>query len=306
MITIFQKTVKDAEFKKLSEFRVGSWVYVENPSPEEVLTLSSQFGLEEGYLKDALDPYEVPRVEIEKSGVYVFARLPFQENDHVITVPLLLVIGVDFLMTFCQRPLPFLPTLLGGRANVTTTQKVKLFLQIFHEINSTYSKFVTAISKSVRTVGVKVESISNKDIVQFVRFESALNDFMGALVPSNVMLSNLLSGKSLQLYEEDKDLMEDLSLHAGQLVELCKSSLKTIVNIREAYSTIVTNNLNRVIKFLTALTILLTVPTMIASLYGMNVPLPLAGSPFAFWIILGGVLGISGVLLWVFSRNRWF
>lgn len=306
MITIFQKTVKDVELKKLSEFRVGSWVYVENPSPEEVLTLTSQFGLEEGYLKDALDPYEVPRVEMEESGAYFFTRLPFQENDHVITAPMLIVIGTDFLMTVSQRPLPFLEKFLSGRVAVTTTQKMKFFLQIVQEINSLYSKFVTAISKNVRAMSVNVERISNKDIVQFVTFEGALNDFMGALVPSNVMLSNLLSGKTLQLYEEDKDLIEDLSLHAGQLVELCKSSLKTIVNIREAYSTIVTNNLNRVIKFLTALTILLTVPTMIASLYGMNVPLPLMDSPFAFWVILGSILGISGVLLWVFSRNRWF
>ncbi|MDP2704065.1 MAG: magnesium transporter CorA family protein [bacterium] len=306
MITIFQKTVKDAELKKLPEFRVGSWIYVESPSPEEVLTLTSQFGLEEGYLKDALDPYEVPRVEMEESGAYFFTRLPFQENDHVITAPMLIVIGIDFLMTVSQRPLPFLEKFVSGRVHVATTQKIKLFLQIVQEVNSLYSKFVTAISKNVRATSVNVERISNKDIVQFVRFEGALNDFMGALVPSNVMLSNLLSGKSLQLYEEDKDLMEDLSLHAGQLVELCRSSLKTIVNIREAYSTIVTNNLNRVIKFLTALTILLTVPTMIASLYGMNVPLPLADSPFAFWIILGSVLGISGTLLWVFSKNRWF
>jgi len=159
-------------------------------------------------------------------------------------------------------------------------------LQIFSRINQVYNKFLTDISKNVRSVSVKLEKIENKDVIRFVNFEIILNDFLTALNPINNLLQDLLSGKFLKLYEKDKDLIEDLSLGTGQLIERCRADLKTIVNIRESYSTIITNNLNRVIKLLTALTIILTIPTIIASIYGMNVRLPLADNPLAFnWII---------------------
>src|SRR4030042_71073 len=152
-----------------------------------------------------------------------------------------------------------------------------------------------------------MEKIGNKDIVQFVNFEGVINDFLAALVPTNTILNNLLnstaSRRLLELYEEDKDLIEDLFLSNNQLIELCKANLKTIVNIREADSTIMTNNLNRVIKFFTALTIILTVPMIASSFYGMNINLPFAEHPMAFWGILITTLVVSFILLAIFFRK---
>jgi magnesium transporter len=178
-------------------------------------------------------------------------------------------------------------------------------LQLFSRLVASYNQFLTDISRRVRRLGIRLEEITNKEIAQLVAFEGVLNDFLSALVPTNTILGNLLSSKFLKLYEEDKELIEDLILSIGQLVEICKSNLKTMVNIRESYSTIMTNNLNRVIKLLTALTVILAVPTMIASFFGMNVALPGAGSPHAFVWIFGFTVLIAGLLLLVFIRNRW-
>src|SRR3990172_1492160 len=129
------------------------------------------------------------------------------------------------------------------------------------------------------------EKINNKDIIQFVTYESVLNDFLTALEPTNVILKNLFSGKFLKLTDQEKEWVEDLYFSNSQLIELSQANLRNIVNIREAYSTIITNNLNRVIRLLTSLTVILAVPTMIASIYGMNIDLPFDHSPNAFFII---------------------
>ena len=115
----------------------------------------------------------------------------------------------------------------------------------------------------------------------------------------------MLSGKHFKLYEEDKDLIEDLLLSNTQLIELSQNNLRTIVNIREGYSTIMTNNLNRIIKLFTSLTVILTIPTMIASIYGMNINLPLANNPLAFIIIMTSIIIISIILLIIFIKNDW-
>ena len=305
MIKIYQKTIRDRAVKTLDSFKVGSWVYVENPTEEEIKSLAGKHSLEESLLRDALDPYEVPRIEIERKTAYVFTRVPYGEEIKISTAPLLIVIGENFVLTLSTLPLPFLEEFLAGKVDFSTTQKTKLFLQIFSQIVSAYNNSLNNISRRVRSVGIHLEAITNKDIAQLVGFEGVLNDFLSALVPTNTILGNLLAGRFIKLYEEDRELVEDLILDTGQLVEFCKSNLKTMVNIREAYSTIVTNNLNRIIRLLTALTVIIAIPTMVFSFFGMNVALPGAATPQAFFWILSGT-GLIGIFLLItFIKNRW-
>jgi len=288
---------------------VGSWIYAEDPSEEELESLSKDFALDFGLLKDAIDPYEVPRLEIDNNKCYVFTRAPHQPEKRVSTAPFLTAIGENFVITVSKEPLSFFKKFIESQLPFATTQKTKFFLQIFSEITSAYNHQLTNISRNVRGVGVQLENIGNKEIVQFITFESILNDFLAALIPANAVLNNLLSGssagKTLELYEEDKELIEDLFLGNNQLIELCKANLKTITNIREACATIMTNNLNRVIKLLTALTIIITVPTTIINFYSMNVALPFARSPLAFWFIITVTLAIASVLLGIFIKKKW-
>jgi len=308
MVNYYFKSVRDEQLKKIGKFKTGSWIYVEDPDKKELSQLAKKLSLEAGHLTDSTDPYEVPRLEIEKEAVYIFTRIPFSlENkiEKITTVPLLVIISNNFIMTICQKPLYFIDKFLEGNIDFSTTQKTKLFLLIFSQINSSYNRNLTRIIRQVRTISIHLENIKNHDIVQFVMFEAVLNDFLSALNPTNNILKQLLSGKILKLYENDKDLTEDLFLSNNQLIERSQMNLNIISNIRNAYSTIMTNNLNRVIKFLTALTIILNVPMIISSFYGMNVSLPLAGSPMAFWQISSFTLIITLILLLVFSKNRW-
>lgn len=220
-------------------------------------------------------------------------------------MPVLAAIGPDFILTLCMHRRSFLDRFLGMQVAFSTTQKVPFALQFLAEISKEYKKFLTLINHETRRMVGGFEKLSNKTIADFVVFEEVLNDFLAALVPTNVALQNLLSGKLIKLYEDDHDLVEDAVIVNTQLVEFSRATLKSITNIREAYSMIATNDLNRIIKFLTSLTIILAVPTMIASLYGMNVILPFVESPHAFAGILGMIILVTIVLLVVFGKKRW-
>lgn len=307
MISIYKRAGKDARLKEESHFAPDSWVRVEDPTEEEITDLSVKLNLDEGLLRDGVDPYEVPRMETDNDSVYVFTRAPFEESGRITTTPFLAVIGKDFFLTVSRHKLPSISRLTDKESDIKTSDKLAMFIIILSVIYKTYDIFLTGIRKSVRGVSHDIENITNKEIAQFVSFENVINDFLSALIPINAIIANFLSGKIIPISEEEKEKIEDLYLETGQLIELSKSSLKTIVNIRQAASTIMTNNLNRVIKMLTALTIVLTVPTIISSFYGMNVAkLPLADSPNSFWIVLGITAVISFTIIWALNRKKWF
>lgn len=305
MIAYYQRTLKDRRMKLLDRHKAGAWIHAINPTEDELKTLTSEFSLEAGHLKDALDPHEVPRFELEDNVPYIYTRVPFSDLETIITVPLLLIITETSLISVCSVPLPFFEKFIDGRVSVFTTQKVKLFIQLFSEIHNSFNTSLTTINRKTRNVSINVEKVKNKDIMQLVSYEQILNDFLNALERTNAILNKMLTGKTLQLFEQDRELVEDLFLASGQLVELTQSSLQSVKNIRDAYSTIMTNNLNRVIKLFTSLTIILTIPTIIASLYGMNVPLPYSDHPQAFFGVLGLITIISAGLVVVFFRQDW-
>ena len=304
MLSIFYRDVKKKQLEQLEKLRSGSWIHVQTPSADEFDYLIEQLKLDPGLLQDAVDMDEVPRMEVEDGILYVFTRFATQKNGQIETMPIMIAVGKNFVLTVSTVACPPIDRFIDHAA-FYTTQKTKLVLQLFSQIATSYTKYLNQISRQIRANSFQVEKIDNDDIIQFVGFEIVLNDFLLALVRKNGMLKNFLTGKYLGLYEEDRDLIEDIFLNNEQQIEICKENLRNMVNIREAYSTIMTNNLNRVIKLFTTLTIILTIPTIIASMFGMNVKLPLEGHPFAFFIILGMTMLISLVLVFIFFKNKW-
>jgi len=305
MLKYYHRKIKDKKLIKTKNFTKGSWIYVEDPSKEEIEKLVEKHGLDRGHIKDALDPHEVPRLELEGEMMYIYTRLPKLRAETQFTTPLLIVINHDFLATISLREIPIFDKFIKEKTLFSTTQKVKFFIQIFFQINSFFSNTINELSKDIYEVSTRLSRISNKEIVKLVAYEQALNDYSNALVRTGTILNSLLSGKMLKLYEEDRDMIEDLFLANEQLVMLTKNSLQTAKNTRDAYSTIMTNNLNRVIKFFTSLTIIMTIPTIVASFYGMNVRLPFASGEWTFALIAISTLILMAVLIWWFSKNDW-
>lgn len=308
MVQIYFRHIRSEKLKTLTEHKAGSWVNVVNPTPAELEQLANDYHLDLGLLTDGTDPNESPRVEIEDGDTYIYTRYCFSDDGHIQTTPLLLVYSSEHLITISNRKFGRLSNLTEGRVQVVTTQKTKLMLQILSEVRMSFTVHLNSISKTIFKLrgGLRKEQIDNRDIVGLIDIEETLNDFLSSLVPISSIFRSLLSGRYFKLYEEDEDLIEDLSLGITELIELTKSRLNTIVNIREAYSTIMANNLNRIFKRLTSITILMTVPMIISSLYGMNIALPFMEKTWAFAFVIGLTAISMGIAAWIFRRNRWF
>lgn len=305
MIKYYQRTTEHHKLKKLPNFEKGSLVYVSDPSEEEIEFISRRFHLEEGALQDALDPYEAPRMEIDNKIVYIFARVPEQKGDvrKISTFPIMFAIGPDFLMIVSREEPDFLISLLDKHHNYYTTQKTQLFLRIFFAIEEIYGSLLNKINKKINYFSLEVGNFKDQDIVNFVSYEVVLNEFINALLPMRHVLLNIISGKAFHVDSDDQELIEDLQLNNEQLIERSKSNLTNIVNIRQAHEVISTNRLNRVMKVLTVSTVVLALPTMITSFYGMNVRLPLADKPEAYLVIIGAIFVAIAILL-VFLRRK--
>jgi magnesium transporter len=305
MITYYYRTMKAETLEVVDALRKGTWVHAEDPTEEELDTLAETLGLDRDLLTDAVDQNEVPRFEHEQEVAYFFARFPHKKSLELGTASMLIAVTPTAVVTVSRQHPSFIDKYIENRTPCYTTQRTKLFLLLVDAINKRYRSNLVSIRREIQKSKVNLRQIRNRDIVRLVELESSLNDFIGALVPTSSTLRTILSGSYLQLYEEDRDMIEDIQLENGQQVEAAKTGLKTIQNIRDAYTAIVTNNLNSVIKLLTALTIILTIPTVIGSLYGMNVVLPFADSPHAFFGIAFTAAAAMAVAAFVFVKRDW-
>jgi magnesium transporter len=306
MITHYFRTIKDTELKTLDAIRTGVWTHVVAPTDEEIATVIKDFALDDAIIEDARDFFEVPRLERSAGVMYFFTRYPYDEKQEDSgTAPILIIVGESFVVTFALREVPQFQGFLEGKVEVVTTQKAKFFIQIMDSITSSYEKELVRFRKSVQKDRARLRRIGSREIERLVNFETDLNDIISALVPTNSSLQQVTNGSYMQLYNEDVELMQDLMIANSQLVDSARSVLKSIQNIRTAAESILTHTLNTTIRTLTILTILLTIPTIMASLYGMNVPLPLGDHPYAFWMVVGAiVLTVVGVVL-LFKHHKW-
>lgn len=277
----------------------------ERPNDDEKIALIN-LGVDEDILNDALDPHEVPRVETEDGMTYFITRLPDTDDDfNDYTTPILFAISGDHLFTVSRDSLGRLWQPFIDATQVPTAQRTRLFMLMMEAITVQYQRRVATINRQMRAATSDVVNLRAKDIATLTEYERKLNDYLDALIPTNTATEKLLSGRMLQLSEDDRDLVEDLSIDFEQLISRCKSLLRTITNLRDSYRAVMDTRLNETIRLLTVITLALTIPTMIAGLFGMNVTLPPgANSPYMFWGILAVSLISAASLSLYFLRKR--
>lgn len=306
MQTVYFRNIRSQILEKIDKPKRGSWVRVVDPSKEELGKLEKEYKLDADLLADGVDLYEVPRIERDEDNLYIYVRYCRPVGEYTSTHPLLIVVTSDLLLTVSRIESEPVTKLIDSQ-QVVTTQKLKVVLQILGELNKGYRQHLNNVTKKILSTRNRLQRtiVSNDDILTFIDVEEDLNEFLAALQPYGIVLHALLDGKYMKLHEEDRDLIEDLQLSASELIELTKSRLKTIQNIREAYNTIATNNLNKVFKRLTSIAIFMSIPTIVGGLYGMNVLLPFGDSPNAFWLVIGIISVIMIAFVVYFKRHKW-
>ncbi len=305
MIKIFYP--KSAELKDASITKIlkGSWVHIENPSEQEIGQLAVDLKLDTDMLLDGIDQNETPRIEKYDGNTYLYVRYCLPESEKLTTSPMLIVMTSDYLVTVCYKPFTHFDTV--QKKDIQTSKRSQLLMEILSEINEGYKRRINSVSKRIWQIrsGLDKAHINNKDFITFIDIEEDLSDFLMALEPMNTALNNLMAGKYFRIDEDDRDSIEDFELSTEELIGLAQSRLRTIQNIREAYSTMTANNLNKVFKLMTSITILMSVFTIITGIYSMNVPLPLYHNPSVFWVILGVSISVISVLAILFRRKKW-
>jgi magnesium transporter len=307
MIKYFYKSLRSTDLKELDEPQRGTWVYVEAPSTDEIERLAKRFNLEPGYLEDAMDEDEMPRLERESSQSYIFVRFAYKNKDgEMDTAPLLIVFDAEHVITISPVHFPGLDNFLAGRIAVATTQRAKLVLLILSQISDQYDVFINQSIRKVKSIRSRLrgQGITNQDLIDFVTIEDDLSEFMASLLPTNATLRRLLAGRQLPLFEEDEDIVEDLLLNNEQSIEAIRSNLRSISNMRDAYSAISSNNLNRIITVLTLATILVALPNVFFGMFGMNVPLPFQHADWAFPAIVGVNVAIVLLIIYIVRKKR--
>jgi len=306
MIKYYFKSLRSERMQELEGYKPGCWVYAEAPSESEIEELVKKFNLSEGNLRDALDEDEMPRLEKEGEQSYIFVRFAYRNEDgDMETAPLLFVFSGDIVVTVSQVRLPALDAFLTGKISFATTQRAKLILLILQQIVERYDAYISKTSKQIKLIRSRLRGheISNQDFIDFVMIEDELNEFLSSLMPTNATLRRLLLGRYVPLFAEDQDIVEDLLLNNEQSIEACNSNMQSILHIREAYSSIASNNLNRTIKTLTIFTVLIMLPSLFYGMYGMNLDLPFQGHSWAFVGIIAFTV-IANLVVVVIARRK--
>lgn len=286
------------------QLRVGTWIRCERPNDDEKALLVG-LGIDADIMADALDPHEVPRVETEGKWTYVITRLPDTDDDfNDYTTPIMFALGKKYMVTISQDGLGRLWQPFVDKTRADTKDQPLLFILMTEAIITTYQRRVATINRQMRAATSDVVNLGSKDIARLTEYERKLNDYLDALIPTNTAIEKLLGGRMLTLKEDNKDMVEDLSIDLEQLIARCKSLLRTITNLRDSYRAVMDTKLNETIRLLTVITLALTIPTMLAGLFGMNVPLPGAGSPEAFWVIVAVSVTFAMILSTFFLRKR--
>lgn len=308
MLTVYHSTARSRQLETIEKARAGSWVSAVAPSSVELEKLAKDYSLDIDLLNDAVDIYEAPRIETDEGNVYIYTRYCYPDGADIATEPLLIVYTADRIITIKRRDSGLLNRLWSGAVEVVTTQKTKTLMQILEEINRSYRIQLNKVSKKTLQIRAQMRQseLSNRDFISMIEIEEDLNEYMTALQPQAAVLNVLLSGRYIRLYEDDKDFVEDLRLGAAELNELAKSRAKALANIRQAYDTIATTDLNQTFKRLTSIAIFFSIPTIFGGLWGMNVAVPFADEPYAFLLVGAIILLFTSLVVYLFHRKRWF
>lgn len=306
MIEIYFKDIKKEKLEKVKKVRDGCWINIENVKEDDLKYVAQLTGLDMFDLDDVLDPYELPRIEREGENIIIFVRDAQEEKQEDIYTNLLtLIVTPRYFFTISPSSNKTINSIIDKGIGFSTTQRSKMLIYILLLISKNFTKQIKKIRSSVFYQKKNLEKVESLDIVELIRNEEIINQYISVLIPMRNVFEAIAGGGYVHLYSYDTDLLEDMIISIKQSADICNVNEKSIRSLRESYQALFTNRLNKTIRFLTSFTIILTIPTIIASIFGMNVDLPFQNDPMAFIYILSYVGLISCIFFIIFYIKKW-
>lgn len=313
MIRIFK--TEDGAMHEKEEMQPGCWIALTNPTASEIIDIADTYQIDPDHLRAPLDEEERSRIEVEDEYTLILVDIPSIEErngkDWFVTIPLAIITTKDVLITVCLEETPVLTSFMDGRVrDFHTFMKTRFILQILYKNATQFLQYLRIIDKKSEVIERKLhQSQKNEELIELLELEKSLVYFTTSLRSNEVVLEKLLHIEKIKKYPEDTDLLEDVIVENKQAIEMANIYSGILSGTMDAFASVISNNLNIVMKFLATVTIVLSIPTMIASFYGMNVNshgMPFADSPYGFAIVLGLTLLLSLFVAYIFNKKDLF
>lgn len=313
MINIYNTNLETNQLEEINKIQKGCWVNLVSPSDEEIINVCSELKISTDYVKDSLDYEEKARIDTEEDdGTVLFViDVPIIEKEgdsySYSTMPLgVIIVRDDYIVTVSLRKSIVIEKFIKSKVkNFVTYMKSRFLFQIMLENSSSYLTYLKRINKETEIAESTLKhSMKNRELLKMLSLEKSLVYFTTSIKSNEVVMEKTLRGKFIKLYEDDEDILEDAIIENKQAIEMGKIYSDILNGTMDAYASIISNNLNGVMKFLTSITIVLAIPTMVSSFWGMNVELPFQNNINGFAIMVAiSILLTLGVTVWLKKKD---
>ncbi|MDD2370746.1 MAG: magnesium transporter CorA family protein [Firmicutes bacterium] len=287
-----------------------NWINIINPSKEELVKISEDTGALLEFLEAPLDSEERPRIDVEDNQVLLIINIPIEEEEGETgiiynTIPLGIIIVGDHFITVCLEETNCLQDfIMRSVKSLSTLKKTRLALQIFYRTSIYYLKFLKFIDRKTGELERALHgSMQNEQLIKLLGLEKSLVYFTTSLKANEIVMKKIFRTNVLPMYEEDEDLLEDVLTETRQAIEMSEINSNILTGLMDAFASIISNNLNNVMKILAGVTIILSIPTMVFSFFGMNVPIPFETQPIVTAVIFIVSIMISASV-WYLMRKK--
>ncbi|MCQ2518108.1 MAG: magnesium transporter CorA family protein [Lachnospiraceae bacterium] len=306
---------EDRTVKSLEAPAEGCWVSLINPTVDEVSEIAAKFDIDVDDLRSALDTDERSRIQTEDNYTMILVNIPTieddTENELYDTIPLAVFVCKKTIITVCLEETPILSVFAEGRVrDFNTAMKSRFVMQILYKNASLFLLYLRSIEKKSETVEDKLhKATQNSELLELLKLQKSLVYFTTSLRSNELVMEKLFKNERFKKYPEDEDLLEDVIIENKQAIEMANIYTGIIGGMTDSFASIISNNMNVVMKTLAIITIVLSVPTMIYSAYGMNVAaagMPFSRSEYGFLIIVAASLVLSIIVAIAFIKMKMF
>ncbi|MEG2310378.1 MAG: magnesium transporter CorA family protein [Clostridia bacterium] len=293
MIDIYKTNINTLELEKINMPVKGCWINMVKPTEDEIQSVCQNIDIDSRILRYPLDIAEKAHIDIEDDSVLIVVDSPATEmkNEEKVytTLPLgMILVRDDIFITISQVKINVVEVILSKKiTKIDTCKKSRFVFQILYDMAQDYIRYLTYINQDLEMFEDHMsKTMKNKELLKIMNFEKSMIYFNASVKANQVVLEKLNRGKAIKLYEDDEDILEDTLIENRQAIEMIQTYSEILNGIVDIFGTMVSNNLNIVMKFLTSITIIIALPTMIASFIGMNVVFPFPTNNISFWVIM--------------------
>ena len=311
MLKVYKTNPIDKNTKKLRKIVIDSWICLTSPTNDEIEKVVEKTKIDKDLILKMLDEEELPRIEQTQNATLVVIDTPYLEErdlSHVYsTYPLgIIITNNNYLITISTKKIEILNDFRKDKVkDFRTAKKVRFLIQILLRTSNYYQKALKQVNRDIENKEkVLKKSTKNEDLLDLLEIEKTLVYFITSLKANELVLEKISKNTIFQLYEGDNDLLEDAIIENKQAIEMSSIYRDILSSITETYATVVSNNLNNIMKFLAGVTIVLSIPTMISSFLGMNVPLGILQTKQESIIIILIISTILSVIIAIILKKK--